>query len=82
VLSFSISLTLLIVPVGGGGPGPQGVFQLPVESLHQFVRLRVVRGSGGMADVGQTAQDRPQGGRELGPSVGGDGGQHSKPGDP
>ena len=34
-----------------------------------------------MLDVEQTAEARPQGGRELGPSVRCDGGGNSKPGD-
>jgi hypothetical protein len=70
------------MPVGGGCPGLLGVFQPPVEPLYQPVRLRVVSGSGGVVDVEQAAQGRPQGGRELGPSVECDGCQHSEPGDP
>ncbi len=35
-----------------------------------------------MLDVEQTAEARPQGGRELGPPVWCDGGLNSKPGDP
>ncbi len=65
-----------------GGPGQQSVFQPPVEPLHQPVRLWVVISGGGVVDVEQTAQGRPQGGRELGPSVRGYGGWHSGPGDP
>jgi hypothetical protein len=30
------------MPVGGGSPGLQGVLQLPLEPLHQPVRLKVV----------------------------------------
>ncbi len=72
----------MIVPVDGGGPGPQGVLQPPVEPLHQPVRLLVVSSYGDVGDVEQTAQGSPQGRRELGLSVTGDGGQNTKPGDP
>jgi hypothetical protein len=34
-----------------------------------------------VVDVEQIAQGCPQGGCKLGPSVGGDGGRHSEPGD-
>jgi hypothetical protein len=55
--------------VGGGGPGPQGVLQPPVEPLDQPVGLRMVSCRRRVLDVEQTAQARPEGGRELGPSV-------------
>jgi hypothetical protein len=57
------------MPVGGGGPGPQGVLQPPVEPLDQPVGLRMVSCRGRVLDVEQAAQARPKGGRELGPSV-------------
>jgi hypothetical protein len=59
---------IVLVPDGGGGPGPPGVLQPPVEPLHQPIRLLGVSSCGDVAGVEQTApQGRPQGGRELGP---------------
>ncbi len=48
-----------------------------VEPLQQPVPLRVVSSCGRVVEVEQAAQGRPQWGRELGPSVGGDGGRHA-----
>ncbi len=71
----------VVAPVGSGGPRPQGVLQPPVEPFYQSVWLRMVCCRGRMLDVEQTAEARPQGGRELGPPFRCDGG-NSKPGYP
>ncbi len=46
------------MPVGGGGLGPQGVLQPPVEPLDQPVGLRMVSCRGRVLDVEQAAQAR------------------------
>jgi hypothetical protein len=70
------------VPVDSGGSGPQGLLYSPVEPLHQPVPLQVVSSCGRVVEVEQAAQGGAQGGRELSPSGGGDGGRHSELGDP
>jgi hypothetical protein len=55
-------------------------------SFNHLWNLSTSSNAGGMqwwvSDIEQIAQGCPQGGCELGPSVGGDGGRHSEPGDP
>jgi len=55
----------MVVPVGGSGPGSQGILQLPVEPLHQPVRLWVVSCCRRVADVEQIEEGPPQCRREL-----------------
>ena len=41
----------MVVPVGGGGPGTEGVFEAAVEAFYQSVGLGMVSGGRGMLDV-------------------------------
>lgn len=69
-------------PIIAGGARAESVHELPVNSLHHTVGLRVEGGGVVVSDAEAIGELGPQLGRELGPSVGGEVVRSAKSGDP